>query len=243
MNIAICDDDEKELSRLHEMIDRWAQESGCIVKVFDFSQGEVLLNTVICGKRYDMFILDVLMPEMDGMTLGKRLRRQEQIPEDTPIIYLTSSKEYAVESYEVRAFHYLVKPVGYEKLKEVLSLAADSTKKRMEDVLFVRTQDGDYYVDRGEICYVLFESRKLSFVCAQKTLKSLSVSGSFKSVTAEFDKDARFFRCGASIIVNLSEIRSVDKNIITFAGGGELSVPRASMKELYQAWLDHYLEK
>lgn len=242
MNIAVCDDDEKELGTLHEMIGRWANEQGKIVKVHEFSRGEVLCNTILDGKRYDLFILDIMMPEMDGMTLAKKLRGSKYVADGTPIIFLTSSSDFAVESYEVRAFHYLLKPVGYERICGVLDAAVGTAKKRLEDVIFVRTRDGEYYVNRGEINCIIFENRTIRFVCTEKTLKSLSLAGSFKSATAGFDTDGRFFRCGASIIVNLSVIRSIDKNIVTFANNEELTVPRAVSKELYQAWLDHFLE-
>ena len=242
MNIAVCDDDEKELKALHEMIDKWAKEQGKAVKVHEFSRGEVLCNTILDGKRYGLFILDVLMPGMDGMTLAKKLRGSKYVADGTPIIFLTSSRDFAVESYEVRAFHYLLKPVGYERLGSVLNAAAGTAQKRLEDVVFVRTRDGEYYVNRGEINCIIFENRTIRFVCKEKVLNSLSVADSFKNATAGFDTDRRFFRCGASIIVNLSVIRSIDKNIVTFTNNEELTVPRAVSKELYQAWLDYFLD-
>lgn len=242
MNIAVCDDDEKELEALHEMIDEWANEQGKIVKVHEFSRGEVLCNTILNGKKYDLFILDIMMPEMDGMTLAKKLRSSKYVADGTPVIFLTSSSDFAVESYEVRAFYYLLKPVGQKKLEGVLNAAADAAQKHLEDVVFVRTRDGEYYVNRGEINCIIFENRTIRFVCTEKVLKSLSVAGSFKSATAGFDTDGRFFRCGASIIVNLSVIRSIDKNVVTFANNEELAVPRSVSRELYQAWLDYFLE-
>lgn len=242
MNIAVCDDDEKELEALHKMIDNWANEQGKIVKVHEFSRGEVLCNTILNGKKYDLFILDIMMPEMDGMTLAKKLRSSKYVADGTPVIFLTSSSDFAVESYEVRAFYYLLKPVGQKKLEGVLNAAADAAQKHLEDVVFVRTRDGEYYVNRGEINCIIFENRTIRFVCTEKVLKSLSVAGSFKSATAGFDTDGRFFRCGASIIVNLSVIRSIDKNVVTFANNEELAVPRSVSRELYQAWLDYFLE-
>ncbi|MBR1597714.1 MAG: response regulator transcription factor [Lachnospiraceae bacterium] len=242
MNIAVCDDDANELKALHEMIDKWAKEQNKIVKVYEFQQGELLCNTICDGKKYDMFILDVMMPEMDGITLAKKLREARSLAEKTPIIFLTSTREYAVESYKVRAFHYLVKPVDYGEFADVLNEASGSIQKRMDDVFFVRTRDGDYYVSRQEINCIIFEKRCICFICNEKKLSSLTISESFKSATAEFDTDGRFFRCGASIIVNLSAIRAVEKNIVTFANNSELTVPRTVSKELYQAWIDYFLD-
>lgn len=242
MNIAVCDDDEKELQHLNRMIDRWAASQGRIVKVHPFSRGEVLCNTILDGKKYDVFILDVLMPEMDGMTLAKNLRGGGYVADGTPIIFLTSSRDHAIESYEVRAFHYLLKPVDPGKICVVLDAAIGTVQERANDVIFVHTKEGEYCVDRREICYIEFYNRGVSFVCNETTLMSLTIQGSFKEATAGFDTDTRFFRCGASIIVNLSAIRCVDKNTVLFANGIKLEVPRASSKELYRSWLDYYLE-
>lgn len=242
MNIAICDDDASELSRLHEMIDRWAEHSGIIVRVREFSDGEILCNTLLDNRKYDVFILDVMMPKMDGISLARKLRSLEYVSDGTPIIFLTSAKEFAVESYEVRAFHYLLKPVSREKLDEVLGLAYDSIQKKTDDAFIVRTADGEYCLKRSKICRVVFQNRMIDYVCEEKTIRSLTAQESFKNTTAAFDKDSRFFRCGASLIVNLSLIRSVDKNVVTFADNKGYTVPRASAKELYKAWIDYWLE-
>ena len=65
----------------------------------------------------DLIILDVIMPLMSGMDTARELRMDEQT---VPIIFLTSSKEFAVDSYDVNAFHYLIKPVDERKLFHIL---------------------------------------------------------------------------------------------------------------------------
>lgn len=242
MNIAICDDDDRELNAVNEMIDTWMNNQGRNVSVSVFHSPDVLYNAILDGKRFDLFILDVLMPVMNGVELAKKLRSCNYVAEEAPIIFLTSSREFAVGSYEVRAFNYLIKPVSLEKIGKVLGEALDSIKQRENDIIFVHTKDGECYMNRAEICYVAFENRGLVFVCSERTVKSLSIQESFKSATSDFDADPRFFRCGASIIVNLSVVRSVDKNIVTFANDNELTIPRNSAKDTYQAWLDYFLD-
>ncbi len=241
MNIALCDDDAAELSQLHDLIDKWAAKNGIIARVQEFSRGEVLCNTLLDDKKYDMFVLDVMMPEMDGISLAKRLRDSEYVADEAPIIFLTSSRDFAVESYEVKAFHYLLKPVSSRKIEEVLLSAYGGVQKKKEDIIFVRTSGGEYFLKRMDIFYVSFQNRVMDFVCAGKTLRSLAVQSSFKNATASFDEDERFFRCGASLILNLSQIRSIDKNLVTFAAEEKVFVPRASAKELQKAWLDYWL--
>lgn len=242
MNIAVCDDDEKELKAVNEMLDKWAGDQGKIVNVSVFRSPDVLYNTILGGKRFDLFVLDVLMQEQNGVELAKKLRTSNYVADGAPIIFLTSSREYAVESYEVKAFHYLIKPVSPEKIGNVISEALDSVARRKNDVMFVHTKEGEYCVDLSEICYITYENRGIVYVCSERILRSLSIQESFKNATMDFDEDSRFFKCGASIIVNLSVVRSIDKNIVTFVNNTELSVPRTSAKDLYRAWLDYYLD-
>ena len=241
MNIALCDDDAAELKTIHGIIDNWAMKNGVVIHVYEFCRGEVLRNTLLDDKKYDAFVLDVMMPEMDGITLARKLRDSNRVADEAPIIFLTSSRDYAVESYEVKAFYYLLKPVAERKLEEVLESAYGQINKIMEDVIFVRTAEGEYYLRRTDIFYVSFQNRVMDFACTERHLKSLAVQNSFKKSTLCFDEDDRFFRCGASLILNLARIRSIDKNIVTFAAGEELYVPRSAAKELYQAWLDYWL--
>lgn len=242
MNIAICDDEPEELEGIREMTELWAERHGLSVQIHEFERGEVLLNTIFDGKSYDLFILDVLMPETNGIDLGIRLRKSRRVGRDVPVIYLTSSPEYAVDSYEVRAFHYLIKPVTYDKFDRVLTDATESVRRNKEEVILVRTKDGTYPVSYSEICYMSLSGRAIHYICADRELSGLTISGSFKSATAVFETDDRFFRCGASILVNLDRIKMIDKNLVTFIGGLQLAVPRAAAKPLYQAWLDHWLD-
>ena len=77
--------------------------------------------------EYDAIFLDIEMPEMDGITVAKNLRK---LHSDVPIIFLTSHIEYALEGYEVNALRYLTKPISPEKLKEVLSCVMERAKKQ-----------------------------------------------------------------------------------------------------------------
>ena len=74
MNIALCDDDAAELKTIHGIIDNWAMKNGVVIHVYEFCRGEVLRNTLLDDKKYDAFVLDVMMPEMDGITLARKLR-------------------------------------------------------------------------------------------------------------------------------------------------------------------------
>ena len=242
ISIAVCDDDAKELDKIKEMTDKWCASHGLTAQILTFDRGEALLNTVIEGHIYDIFILDVLMPDIDGIALGKKLRLEKTVGSSVPIIYMSSSPEFAVDSYEVRAFYYLLKPVSYEQFEKIVADAISEANRLKNKMLPVRTRSGTYPVAYDEICYVILEERALKYICYDRTLTSMTIPGSFKSATSEMSGDPQFFLCGASMLVNLGQIKSIDKNELTFSNDVKLQVPRSTAKPLYKAWLDFWLE-
>lgn len=117
LKIAVCDDDEVELRKTVDCIKSWPGLDG---GVSIFPNGEELLREALFG-GFDIYVLDILMPGLDGISTGAKLR---EAGEGGEIIYLTNSNEFAAGSYEVGAFFYLLKPVERERLHSVLDAAA-----------------------------------------------------------------------------------------------------------------------
>ena len=114
MRIALCDDEKAHQDKIGAML---AEYPGNDINLKVYSEAEKLLEQIEWGGRdiFDLYILDVIMPGMSGIELGENLR---DVGVSAPIIYLTTSKDYAVDSYNVRAFHYLVKPVTTKGITE-----------------------------------------------------------------------------------------------------------------------------
>ena len=107
LKIIACDDDVAFLDRLHRMIDRWSTETGTAVDVALVTRGEDLLARH-AASRADIILLDMIMPLVNGMDTARELRQADTA---VRLVFLTSSPEFSLESYEVRAFDYLLKPV------------------------------------------------------------------------------------------------------------------------------------
>ena len=116
IKIAICDDETAFLTELCAMLRSWAASRELVLQLFPFTNGDKLIAA--CEESpADLVILDIMMPFPGGMDTAKALRQKES---HVPLIFLTSSPEFALESYEVRAFWYLLKPVSEERLFSVL---------------------------------------------------------------------------------------------------------------------------
>ena len=116
LKIAVCDDDTFFLRQAEHAVKRWAEEQDLTVELQLFDNGDSLL-TASRTEQFDVLLLDIMMPLFNGMELAHVIRKTNTA---VKIVFLTSSPEFAVESYDVKASGYLLKPLRYEKLCSVL---------------------------------------------------------------------------------------------------------------------------
>lgn len=117
MFIAICDDDILYMNKVKEMIEQWGKDNNEDVSVYLFNHGDALINSYQKSK-VDVIFLDIMMPLLNGMDAAREIRKTDQV---VKIIFLTSSPEFALESYDVKASGYLIKPTNYERLCSLLN--------------------------------------------------------------------------------------------------------------------------
>ena len=110
MKIALCDDDEKELSGLKEMLEHYEFMHHKLLTYREYTSS-VELASQAPKERFDIYLLDIMMPGMTGVELAREIRSFDKA---AAIIFLTTSPEFAVESYTVKATNYLMKPVQEE---------------------------------------------------------------------------------------------------------------------------------
>ncbi len=96
--IAICDDEPLHIDKIRSIL--MDEETD------NYTKPANLLNTITAGKRYDVLFLDIMMPEIDGISLARELR---ELDEDMLIVFITSKIEFMQTGYEVKAFRYLLK--------------------------------------------------------------------------------------------------------------------------------------
>lgn len=243
LNIAICDDDELWLDYTARLLQEYfLTHTRIAAKVHTFRVPFDLLESMEEIGDFDLFILDVVMPEMSGVDLGRKLRK---LGCRGLLVYLTSSREFALDAYDAEPFHYLLKPVDRDKLYCVLDKAVGILEDRRNKTMTVKTRDSTTRLVFDDIVYVAYADR-----CCHYSMKDGGVvSGtqqreSFGTITLPLLKDARFFKCGASLIVNLFYIRAVEKDKVVFSlpGFAPQYLPKNSVTPLLSAWLDYWME-
>lgn len=216
--IAICDDADADRTYVQNMVNRWATEGGYNVQVDTFSSGEQFLFHYPQEGDYDMLLLDIEMGELDGVSMAKRLRQQN---DTLQIIFITGYSDYILEGYEVSALHYLMKPVKEEKLWGVLQRAVEKISKNERVLNFevggALVRVPMYQIRYAEVFgnYVTIHGRR--DVTVKMTLGEL-----------EKQLDDQFYRVGRSNIVNLAEINRVTRREIKLQDGTLIPLPRGA---------------
>lgn len=224
-HIAICDDNPADSGYLTKLLKIWGSKRNIRLDTETFSSAEAFLFCYEENKSFDVLLLDIEMKDMDGVTLAKQIRREN---ETLQIIFITGYFEYIAEGYEVAALHYLMKPVKEEKFFSVMDRAVEKIKQN--DRCLNLNQSGVM------VRIPLYEIRYLD---VQKNYVTIHGRKDYtvKQTLNYFEKelDYRFHRTGRSLILNLNDIRRITKTEVHLSDGTILPLPRGAYEPLNRA--------
>lgn len=223
--IAICDDSLADRQFVRDMVMRWAEQENHTVHIDLFASAESFLFHYAEEADFDILLLDIEMGAMDGVTMAKRLRKDN---ETVQIIFITGYSDYISEGYEVAALHYLMKPVNENKLRSVLNRAAEKLTKN-EKVLTFETG--------GEMLRVPIYQIRYADVQGNYVTIHAATDFTVKMTLGELEKnlDERFYRVGRSAIINLTNISRVTKTEIRLSDGSAVPLPRGAYEGVNRA--------
>ena len=239
--IAVCDDEARYVQQTANYLQEYLHVHPALTgQIHTFQRGQELLHQAEIGGGFDLYLLDIIMPELNGIQTGQRLRELGQGGE---IIYLTTSSDYAVDSYSVRAFFYLLKPLEKERLFQVLDAAVEKLNDRREKAILISTRDGTRSVLLDQILYVERVGRSLRYYRSHDTLDSLSLRVAFHTAVGPLLSDPRFCQCGSSFAFNLQHIVGVKGAEVLLDNGRSVAIPRTAVVSLKRAWGNFWLEE
>ena len=175
LRIAICDDELKELTYSQKMVAQYFAGVNEEAKIELFSDPKKLIDAIKGDNVFDIYILDVLMGDINGIEVAKVVK---SFNKNAKLFFTTTSKEYAVDAFSVQADHYLVKPYTFEDMKEALSRilktmpknlyiiksTSDGVKKIMLDSFCYSESSGHYqyvHLDNGEVLKIRLKTNEL----------------------------------------------------------------------------------
>jgi len=241
MKIAICDDNAQYREQIAAIVTEFAQPRHRDVSLSVYEHPTALLDDVTRFGGFDIYILDIVMPVVDGVQLGVQLRRCDA---QGKIIFLTSSQEYALDSYRARAFDYILKPVKKERLIAALEEAAGTIPNRKDKSILVKSRESTVKLTYDSILYAELADRKIRYrTIGGNTIEGSSIRVTFSDAVAELLNDDRFVLCGPGLAVNLYYITMVNNDSLIFKNGLQLYVGKRAGKELRTVWFDFWMNK
>lgn len=236
MKIAICDDEAFYRGQVLGLTQKYAmQNKSKEITVAVFTHAEELLDTVSKSGGFDIYILDVIMPGMNGIELGKALREKGY---DERIIYLTTSDEFALASYKVNASDYIIKPATEDEFISSLDKVVKSVSAIKDKFMLVKTKDGSVKLNFDNLVYAELTKRTVIYHLRDgKTIESVYIRTNFGDTVKDLVSDKRFVFCGKSLLLNLYHISSIQNETITFDSSEKIFAGKKLCRELHNAWV------
>jgi len=222
IRIAICDDSAVFLSQTQFMLEHW-DDKPQVVHTQLFEDGDSLIQAHL-DHPFDIILLDVVMPLLNGIDTARELREQDKT---VKIVFLTSSAEFAVESYAVKASNYLLKPVVPAKLFACLDELITELEANGR-CLNIKGGDSTHHVLLSSIEFAEAQNKQVRFALADG--KSILSPEPLYSYENKLVLDDGFFKCHRSYIVNLHAIDSFTQKEITMHSGTRIPISRSCQK-------------
>lgn len=234
MHIAVCDDSLEELSRISSLLEDYSRERDGYITYEAFHSAIELLESMK-ARRFDILLLDILMPGLTGMEAAREIRLTDR---EIPIIFLTSSREFAVESYRVGAEDYIIKPAR----KDEVFPSLDKQLKRIaqeEAFLTLKTGSGIVKLLFSQIVYVEVTNRTIQFILINGEVRE--AYGYLSDYEEKLLSEPYFIKPHRSYLINLRHVSELDKNGLATIVGKTVPVARDAFLKVKSAYMEFLL--
>jgi len=236
-NIAICDDTARELlgimNELSSYLKRKAPELETSIDVF--SKSNDLIDS-FREKRFDLFLLDIIMPDKDGIETAKEIREYNPNAE---IIFISTTSEFALDAFSVNAASYILKPFTSEQFEAALDRIFKKILEKKSEGITVKSLAGSLVsVDINDIMYI--ESREKTLRIVMKNTDDILTRSTLTGIYEHLEKYKCMAKCGGSYIINLAAVRKFDAKSIIMNNGTAIPVPRRVLPEMKRIFVEFY---
>ena len=235
LKIAICDDEKEFRSAAEQMLKLYMADKSAQFLADTFDVSSDLIDATEKGTIYDIYLLDIYMPGVTGMSIATELRNRDI---KSPIIFLTSSTDHALEAFGVDATHYLLKPYTKDSFYVGMDKAMQSIASHKNDSVILKV-DNDYRsipVSKLIYCEAEDKYQRLYLENGERLLVRISGMELYK-LLSEFDS---FYHCGRAHIINLNHISRVTPDGAVFKNGMQLNLPHTVLAGLRSAFFDYF---
>ena len=216
LSIAVCDDEVIECCNMAKRIREIMEEMKipCIIR--QFRNGGELLQAL---ESFDIVFLDIIMQDLDGMKTAQAFRKKAS---DKILIFVSSSREYVFEAYDVEAFQYLLKPVDDRKLKNVLQKAIVKTQSRSQEFIIVSRERQKKKLFLDDIYYFEIKGRIVDVHGPEGIFAYYEQLGELEDKLQGYG----FFRCHKSYLINLKYVDGYNRQEVILENGEKIVIAK-----------------
>ncbi len=236
--IAVCDDNIDELSNMVQLINLYRTSKNFNCEYAAFPNGFELVSTLEKGKRFDIYCLDIIMPGFTGIDVAKEILTFDKT---APILFFTSSPEFALESYSVKAINYILKPISKEKLFFTFDELLEQIKSvKDEDAVIVKSNEGIQKIVISNLAFAEVIGRNVFYHL--RSGKVIECTEAFSSVCDNLLKYGCFIKPHRSYLVNMQYVDTIENHQITLQTLSSVPVAQGKAKEIKQQYLNYQME-
>ncbi len=224
LSIAVCDDEVIECCSMAKRIKDILEEMkiSCIIR--QFQSGGELLQAL---ESFDIVFLDIIMQDLDGMKTAQIFREKAS---DKILIFVSSSREYVFEAYDVEAFQYLLKPVDDRKLKSVLQKAVLKAESHSQEFIIVSRERQKKKLFLDDIYYFEIKGRIVDVHGPEGIFTYYEQIGELENKL----RDKGFFRCHKSYLINLKYVDGYNRQEVILENGEKIVIAKRRYDKFVQ---------
>ena len=235
LQIAICDDLEEERVILSRMLRNYARRQGLSLQVHFFVSGEELLQSVRRANACQVLFLDTYMPGISGVETARRLRAAGY---GASIVFATTSTDHGVDSFEVRASDYLVKPFRQEEVDRALDWCLEHMPEPLRS-LSVYAEGEIQEFPLASVLYIEVLGHQSHIHTLRQTVV---VRKSLDDLERAVDSPD-FFRCHRSFLVNLNHVERIESSDFLMSDGARIPISSPNLPRARDTFLDWVYRK
>lgn len=230
IKIAICDDDSIFIYELKRYIKDIQIKNNLInVELSVFDSSRQFLNYIESGQRFDIVFLDIIMPDIDGVSIGKKIRSLF----DTILIYMSSSSEYFIDIFGVKPFGFILKPLNYDNVKRVFFTVYEELFNSNSFYEF-RNNKSKVRVKYGDIIYIKSYGRK---VILKTKYEEYIFYGKIRDIYEELQY-FKFMWIHKSYIINYTHISKMGYDHVVMINGERFDISDRRKKYIRNLYIE-----
>lgn len=235
MHIAVIDDSQQEREELFQYMNTYFSHNPLYRQVDCFECGEDFLSRW-ANEIFDLVFIDIYLQGIDGIKIAEKIRETNQ---ECLIIFTTSSEDFAVKGFELRAFDYLVKPFSYEQFERSMDFCDKELRKRGR---FIEVKESRTMVKirLEDIVFTDYFNHYIQIHTKKRVVKSYMRFEIFSPLLLCYPQ---FLCCYRNCIVNMDKVVSLEKNDFIMETEERVPITRNNRQAIHQKYADYQFQR